>query len=124
MDLEYHNPVFGSELDHSPCVAMIGLVLWWAGGLVPASGDDMAERALVIVPTYNERANIERLISAVLHQDPRLDVLVVDDNSPDGTGGIVEGMAARDPRSTSLHRPVEDGIGHRVRRGIPVGARA
>jgi dolichol-phosphate mannosyltransferase len=71
----------------------------------------MAERALVIVPTYNERANIERLISAVLHQDPRLDVLIVDDNSPDGTGGIVEGMASRDPRVHIVHRASKMGLG-------------
>jgi dolichol-phosphate mannosyltransferase len=71
----------------------------------------MAERALVIVPTYNERANIERLITAVLHQDPRLDMLIVDDNSPDGTGGIVEGMASRDPRIHILHRPGKMGLG-------------
>jgi dolichol-phosphate mannosyltransferase len=71
----------------------------------------MAERALVIIPTYNERANIERLITAVLHQDPRLDVLIVDDNSPDGTGGIVEGMASRDTRVHILHRPAKMGLG-------------
>ena len=71
----------------------------------------MAERALVIVPTYNERANIERLISAVLQQDPRLEVLVVDANSPDGTGGIVEGMTSRDPRVHVVHRAGKMGLG-------------
>ena len=49
------------------------------------------ERALVIVPTYNERENIARLIETVLAQDPRLEVLVVDDGSPDGTAEIVDG---------------------------------
>ena len=49
----------------------------------------MAEKALIIVPTYNERENISRLVDAVLRQDGRLEVLVVDDGSPDGTGQIV-----------------------------------
>jgi len=71
----------------------------------------MAERALVIVPTYNERANIERLITAVLSQDARLDVLVVDDNSPDGTGGIADAIAERSPRVHALHRPGKMGLG-------------
>ncbi len=71
----------------------------------------MAERALVIVPTYNERANIQRLIGIVLAQDPRLEVLVVDDNSPDGTGGIVDALAADNPRVQVLHRPNKMGLG-------------
>jgi dolichol-phosphate mannosyltransferase len=71
----------------------------------------MAERALVIVPTYNEQGNIERLIAIVLAQDPRLDVLVVDDNSPDGTGAIVDALAEREPRVHALHRPGKMGLG-------------
>ena len=45
-------------------------------------------RAVVIVPTYNERDNVEPLVRAVLGADPRVDVMIVDDNSPDGTGAI------------------------------------
>jgi len=71
----------------------------------------MAERALVIVPTYNERANIERLVTIVLAQDPRLEVLVVDDNSPDGTGALVEALAGQDDRVHVLHRPAKMGLG-------------
>ena len=55
------------------------------------------ERALVIVPTYNERENIARLIETVLAQDPRLEVLVVDDGSPDGTGADRRRDHAREP---------------------------
>jgi dolichol-phosphate mannosyltransferase len=51
--------------------------------------------ALVIVPTYNERENIPRLIPRDPLADPRLEILVVDDNSPDGTGELVDTMAAR-----------------------------
>jgi dolichol-phosphate mannosyltransferase len=71
----------------------------------------MAERALVIVPTFNERANIERLITSVLAQDARLEVLVVDDNSPDGTGDIVERLSASDDRVHAIRRPSKMGLG-------------
>ncbi len=71
----------------------------------------MAERAIVIVPTYNERDNIARLIPPVLEKDPRLEVLVVDDASPDGTGQIVDEMAAQNPRVHVLHREGKMGLG-------------
>ena len=71
----------------------------------------MAERALVIVPTFNERANIAKLIETVLAQDGRLDILVVDDGSPDGTGAIVDAIREREPRLTVLHRPSKMGLG-------------
>jgi dolichol-phosphate mannosyltransferase len=69
------------------------------------------ERALVIVPTYNERDNIVRLIHNVLAQDPRLEMLIVDDGSPDGTGQMVEDIAAAEPRVHILHRPRKMGLG-------------
>ena len=71
----------------------------------------MAERALVVVPTYNERANIEKLIESVLCQDARLNILVVDDGSPDGTGEIVDQIAASNDRVHALHRPRKMGLG-------------
>lgn len=70
-----------------------------------------AGRALVIVPTYNERENIARIIEAVLGQDPRLEVLVVDDGSPDGTADIVEEIIASNPRVNILRRPRKMGLG-------------
>ena len=70
-----------------------------------------SERALVIVPTYNERENIERLIAAVLAQDASLEILVVDDGSPDGTGEIVDRIAAENPRVHATHRPRKMGLG-------------
>ena len=54
------------------------------------------ERALVIVPTYNERENIARLIETVLSQDRRLEVLVVDDGSPDGTAAMASESTGAD----------------------------
>lgn len=74
-------------------------------------GPPGTERALVIVPTYNERENIARLIETVLIQDPRLEVLVVDDGSPDGTGGIVDGIMAVNDRVHILRRPKKMGLG-------------
>src|SRR5689334_8453736 len=71
----------------------------------------MAERALVIVPTYNERENITRLVGAILDQDPRLEILVVDDGSPDGTGAIVEDLIQRETRVHILKRPRKLGLG-------------
>jgi len=71
----------------------------------------LPDRALVIVPTYNERFNIARLIPAILAQDPSLDVLVVDDGSPDGTGAIVDGIAANNARVHVIHRAGKLGLG-------------
>jgi dolichol-phosphate mannosyltransferase len=69
------------------------------------------QRVLVIVPTYNERENLPRIIPLILAKDPRLEVLVVDDGSPDGTGEIADGMAAEDERIHVLHRSGKLGLG-------------
>ena len=69
------------------------------------------ETALVIVPTYNERENVARIIDAVLMQDSRLSVLIVDDGSPDGTGAIVDEIALRNDRVHVLHRAKKMGLG-------------
>ena len=71
----------------------------------------MAERALVIVPTYNESRNLPGIVPAILAQDPRLEVLVVDDNSPDGTGRMAAEMSVRQPRIHVLHRAAKEGLG-------------
>ena len=71
----------------------------------------MRERALVVIPTYNERVNLPVIVPQVLEQDARLEVLVVDDNSPDGTGRLADELAAQDPRVHVLHRPHKEGLG-------------
>jgi dolichol-phosphate mannosyltransferase len=71
----------------------------------------VAERALVIVPTYNEATNVAQIVPTILSQDQRLEVLVVDDSSPDGTGKLADGMAGRDPRIHVLHRGAKEGLG-------------
>ena len=69
-------------------------------------------KAIVVVPTYNERENIENLIASVQAQPGNIDVLVVDDNSPDGTGDLAEELAARTPGKVSvLHRDRKEGLG-------------
>lgn len=71
----------------------------------------MPERALVCVPTYNEAENLPKIVPAILAQDPRLDVLVIDDGSPDGTGKLADDMAAAEPRIHVLHRTAKQGLG-------------
>ena len=71
----------------------------------------MTERAVVIVPTYNESTNLPLIVPQILAQDPSLDVLVVDDNSPDGTGQIADDFAAKHPRVHVVHRPGKQGLG-------------
>lgn len=66
---------------------------------------------VVIVPTYNERENIERIIAQVLQQDERLDILVVDDGSPDGTGEVVASVAETNSRVCLLERSEKLGLG-------------
>ncbi len=80
---------------------------------------------LVIVPTYNEAENIEAFLSAVLGQEPRVDILVVDDNSPDGTGAIADRLAQKNQRVRVLHREKKEGLGkaylHAFRWGLAEG---
>lgn len=68
-------------------------------------------RTLIIVPTYNERDNIPILIDAVFAVDEKMNVLVVDDASPDGTGQVAEDIAQRDSRVRVLHRRGKLGLG-------------
>jgi dolichol-phosphate mannosyltransferase len=69
-------------------------------------------RSLVVLPTYNERENIEPIVTAILAQSADLEVLVVDDNSPDGTGQLVDRLAALQPRRIHvMHRAGKRGLG-------------
>ena len=71
----------------------------------------MLQRALVIIPTYNESKNLPRLVPSVLSRDPRLEILVVDDGSPDGTGALADEIAAAEPRLHVMHREAKLGLG-------------
>ncbi len=68
-------------------------------------------KTTVVVPTYNERANLEELIPRILGQLPDIELLVVDDGSPDGTGEYADSVAAENPRVHVLHRPGKMGLG-------------
>ncbi|MDX2191925.1 MAG: polyprenol monophosphomannose synthase [Gemmatimonadales bacterium] len=71
----------------------------------------MPERILAVVPTYNEAKNLPVIVPAILAQGPTYEVLVVDDNSPDGTGQLADAMAAENPRVHVLHRERKAGLG-------------
>jgi len=71
----------------------------------------MRERGLVVIPTYNEVANLAPLVDQVLAQDSRLEILVVDDHSPDGTGQLAGALAQKEPRLHVLHREAKLGLG-------------
>jgi dolichol-phosphate mannosyltransferase len=74
------------------------------------SGDDMSvSHTVVCLPTYNERENLERMVSALA--DKGVDVLVIDDNSPDGTGEIADRLAAEQDWVSVLHRERKEGLG-------------
>ncbi|WP_431874618.1 polyprenol monophosphomannose synthase [Micromonospora marina] len=68
-------------------------------------------RVLVVIPTYNEADNVRRIVARVREAAPSVDVLVADDNSPDGTGAIADTLAAGDPRVHVLHRAGKEGLG-------------
>jgi dolichol-phosphate mannosyltransferase len=78
-------------------------------------------KTLVITPTYNEAESIAELVAQVLAADRRVDVLVVDDGSPDGTAGIVDKAMATQPRLHLLERSAKDGLGAAYRAGFAWG---
>jgi dolichol-phosphate mannosyltransferase len=77
--------------------------------------------ALVIVPTYNEAANLAWIVECILLAQPDLDILVADDGSPDGTGEIADQLAADDPRIHVIHRGGKQGLGSAYRAGFAWG---
>lgn len=71
----------------------------------------MAERALIVVPTYNERDNVADVVREFLAPVPEAEILFVDDNSPDGTGRLLDEIAGANPRVHVMHRPGKLGLG-------------
>ncbi len=68
-------------------------------------------KAMVVIPTYNERDNIEALVQEILALGDEFHITIVDDSSPDGTGEIADRLARRDPRVHVIHRPTKQGLG-------------
>lgn len=77
-------------------------------------------KAIVVVPTYNERDNVVRLAGAILAQHSLLNILFVDDNSPDGTGRLIDDLVAANDRISVIHRPGKLGLGSAYREGFRV----
>lgn len=72
---------------------------------------DPAERVVVIIPTYNERENLDQIVARLRSAVPAADILIADDNSPDGTGDIAEKLALADEQVHVMHRPGKQGLG-------------
>jgi dolichol-phosphate mannosyltransferase len=85
---------------------------------LPATGDVL--KAFVVIPTYNEKENVRLLADAVLAQHAGIQILFVDDNSPDGTGAIIDDLVAKNDRVHVLHRPGKLGLGSAYREGFTV----
>jgi len=77
-------------------------------------------RVVMVIPTYNEALNLGPLLERLRRLQPDVDVLVVDDGSPDGTGELADAVAAEDPRVTVLHRSVKEGLGAAYLHGFEV----
>ena len=75
-------------------------------------------KPIVVIPTYNEGGNLERLASQILSLDPAIHLLIVDDNSPDGTGQIADRLALETGRVSVLHRSGKLGLGSAYRQGF------
>jgi len=78
---------------------------------VDSSADGAVGRVVVIIPTYNERENIQKITARVRAAVPAAGVLIVDDNSPDGTGELADELAAADEQIKVLHRAGKEGLG-------------
>jgi dolichol-phosphate mannosyltransferase len=83
-------------------------------------GAEDVDRVLMVVPTYNERDNVEWIVRRLRAANPAVDVLVVDDGSPDGTGELADALAAADPQVTVLHRSEKAGLGAAYLHGFRV----
>lgn len=88
------------------------------GAPAPTVGLAAGRGVWVILPTYNERENLESMAAAILRSVPEASLLVVDDSSPDGTGAIADTLAAAEPRISVLHRPGKQGLGVAYRDGF------
>lgn len=86
--------------------------------VAPAVGLASGRDVWVVLPTYNERENLERIAEAILAALPEASLLVVDDGSPDGTGALADTLAAREPRVSVLHRAGKEGLGVAYRDGF------
>ena len=94
--------------------------------MIPGSSDgiDGLGRVVVVVPTYNEADNLAWIVGRLRTAQPAIDVLVVDDDSPDGTGAIADELAAADPAVSVVHRTAKAGLGAAYLHGFRVALAA
>jgi dolichol-phosphate mannosyltransferase len=85
---------------------------------LPSVGLAAGRDVWVVLPTYNERENVERIARAILASLPEASLLIVDDSSPDGTGELADTIAAHEARVSVLHRPAKQGLGVAYRDGF------
>jgi dolichol-phosphate mannosyltransferase len=78
-------------------------------------------KTLIVIPTYNEKENIQAIVPAILRQNLGVEILVVDDNSPDGTGALVQEMQKTTPQLHLLSRPGKQGLGKAYLAGFQWG---
>jgi dolichol-phosphate mannosyltransferase len=86
--------------------------------VVPSVGLAAGRGVWVVLPTYNERENVEAISVAILEALPEASLLIVDDSSPDGTGDLADALSARDARIAVLHRAAKEGLGLAYRHGF------
>jgi dolichol-phosphate mannosyltransferase len=79
---------------------------------------DMVQKTVVLIPTYNEGESIQELLRRLLQLYPGMDILVIDDNSPDGTGNLIEEFRKRHARVHILHRKAKLGLAHAYQEGF------
>jgi len=82
---------------------------------------DSLARVLVVIPTYDEIENLESIVARTRAANPTVDILVVDDNSPDGTGELADRLATQDKQLNVLHRAEKDGLGRAYLAGFDWG---
>jgi dolichol-phosphate mannosyltransferase len=90
----------------------------FAGALKDRMKSKLKQKTIIVVPTYNEKGNIERVYRQIFKATKACHLLVVDDNSPDGTGRIADGIAKRDKRVFVLHRQGKMGLGSAYIQGM------
>ena len=78
----------------------------------------MSEKSLIIIPTYNEKDNVKKISDIILGKYQSIDILFVDDGSPDGTGGIIDGLVSRNSKINVIHREGKLGLGTAYIRGF------
>jgi dolichol-phosphate mannosyltransferase len=99
------------------------MALWQLdkGGYEESADGTPMPKTLICTPTYNEKENLPIFIEAVRSTFPEADILVIDDNSPDGTGKVADELAAKDPKVRVMHRPGKMGLGTAYIQGFQKG---